>query len=506
MLQLFQKTWGSFKKMKLFLAQINHETNTFSTLKTGREQFAESVLTDGENAIKVHLNTGTSLGGIISGAKRLGIELIPSIVAHATPGGIVTRDFYEYFKTELLISLKKAGPIDGIILALHGAMVVEGIDDAEGDLLVAVRMAAGATLPIAVTLDFHANLSEEIIQSSNLLVGFKTFPHIDMAQRGEEAIGFLSQVIEGKLKPTAVLRAPPLLTPNCGQCTLHEPMKGIMNLAASLEKTPGVISISIFGGFAYADIPSAGVSVYVVTNNDLALANSLADKIANEVWAKRQDFFSKGLPVADAVALALKTSGKPILLADMADNVGCGAAGDGTEILAELIRVRATSAVIANIWDSEAVKQCVQAGVGKKLTVKVGGKTDDKHGATLSVTGVVRNLSNGEFVYKGPMWNGLVGQLGQSAVLDVNGIMIILVSNRAQVRDPEMIRFIGLEPLDFKILVVKSTIHYRAAFTPLAREIIEVEGPGLSTGHLKLFDYKRVRRPIFPLDPKTSYI
>src|SRR5262249_5960666 len=217
------------------------------------------------------------------------------------------------------------------------------------------------------------------------------------------------------------------------------------------------------------------------------------------------EFTHAGLPVREAVARAVAADGRPIVLADMADNTGGGAAGDGTEILRELIRVRARSAVVACLWEPAAVAACARAGVGHRITLEVGGKVDDRHGAPLAVTGVVRTLSDGRFVHKGPMMRGLPGRLGPTAVLDVDDVKVILISNRWQTLDPEMIRFVGIAPLAEKIVVVKSTIHYRAAFEPIARDIVEVDAPGLSSSNLGRFLFRRVRRPIFPLDPDTTY-
>ncbi|MDP2701294.1 MAG: MlrC C-terminal domain-containing protein, partial [Candidatus Rokubacteria bacterium] len=272
-----------------------------------------------------------------------------------------------------------------------------------------------------------------------------------------------------------------------------------------MEKDPKVISISLFAGFPHADIPDAGFGVYVVTDDDQDLADHLADRLADIAWTHRHEFIHTALPVREAVAKAQASPGKPIVLADMADNTGGGAAGDGTEILRELVRVGARSAVVACLWDPKAVALCVKAGAGASVTLDVGGKVDDRHGAPLRVTGVVRTLSDGRFVHKGPMARGLPGRLGTTAVLDVNDVKVILISYRWQTLDPEMIRFVGLDPLDHKILVVKSTIHYRAAFEPIAGEIIEVDAPGLSSSNLSRFDFKRIRRPIFPLDPDTTY-
>jgi microcystin degradation protein MlrC len=282
-------------------------------------------------------------------------------------------------------------------------------------------------------------------------------------------------------------------------------MRRLYDLADEMEKDPKVISVSIFAGFPYADIPDAGLGVYVVTDDDQPLAERLARELCRVAWEHRHEFVHSARPVKDAVAQALAAPGRPIVLADMADNTGGGAAGDGTEILRELLRVGARGATVACIWDAAAVQSCVKAGIGNRITLEIGGKVDDRHGAPLRVTGTVRTLSDGRFVHRGPMMTGLPGRLGPTAVLDIDDVKVILITYRWQTLDPEMIRFVGIDPLSEKILVVKSTIHYRAAFEPIAKEIIEVDAPGLSSSNLARFDFRRIRRPIFPLDPDLVY-
>jgi microcystin degradation protein MlrC len=491
--------------VKVFLAMLNHETNTFSNIPTDRGQFEARHLHYGGEIVETFRGTGTCLGGMIDAAERHGVRLVPSVAASASPAGLVTKDIYAHVKQRILADLRAAGPLDGVLLDLHGAMVCEGIDDGEGDLIQAVRAAVGPAVPIAVTLDFHGNLTPEMARGADLLHGYKTYPHVDMAERGVEATERLLQVAAKRLRPTAALRTPPILPPLGNQGTARGPMRRLYDLADEMEKDPKVISVSVFAGFPLADIPPAGLGVYVVTDDDQALADRLAGELARVAWEHRHEFIHSALPVADAVARALAAEGRPIVLADMADNTGGGAAGDGTEILRELLRVGARSAVVACIWDPAAVQACVKAGVGQSVTLDVGGKVDGRHGAPLRVTGTVRTLSDGRFVHKGPMARGLPGRLGTTAVLDTNDVKVILISYRWQTLDPEMIRFVGLDPLEHKVLVVKSTIHYRAAFEPIAREIVEVDAPGLSSSNLGRFDFKRVRRPIFPLDPDTTY-
>jgi microcystin degradation protein MlrC len=484
---------------------LSHETNTFSTIPTDRAQFEARHLHYGGEIVETFRGTGTCLGGMIDAAGRLGVTLVPSVAAAASPAGLVTRDIYEHVKTRLLADLLAAGRVDGVLLDLHGAMVVEGFDDGEGDVIGAVRRAIGPGVPVAVTLDFHGNVTPAMVEGADLLHGYKTYPHVDMAERGVEATRRLVDVIRGRIRPAAALRTPPLLPPLGSQGTARGPMRRLYDLADRMEQEPGVVSVSVFAGFPLADIPPAGLAVYVVTDGDRALAENRAEELARVAWEHRHEFAHQGLPVRDAVARGLAAEGRPIVLADMADNTGGGAAGDGTEILRELLRVGAREAVVACLWDPEAARACAAAGVGARLTLAVGGKVDDRHGAPLTVTGVVRTLSDGRFVHKGPMARGLPGQLGPTAVLDVDGVKVILISRRWQTLDPEMIRFVGIDPMGEKLLVVKSTIHYRAAFEPIAREIVEVDAPGLSSSNLARFAFRRVRRPIFPLDADTTW-
>ena len=491
--------------MRFFLAMLSHETNTFSNVPTDRAQFEARHLHYGGEIVETFRGTGTCLGGMIGAAERLGARLVPSVAAAASPAGRVTRDIYAHVKDRMLADLRAAGPVDGVLLDLHGAMVTEGLDDGEGDVIAAVRAAVGPDVPIAVTLDLHGNLTEAMVRGADLLHGYKTYPHVDMAERGVEAAERLADTIAGRIRPTAAFRRPPLLPPIGSQRTAVGPMRRLYDMADEMERDPKVVSVSILAGFPYADIPEAGLGVYVVTDDDPALAEALAERLARAAWAERHEFVHAGLPVPEAVRRAIASPHRPVVLADMADNTGGGAAGDGTEILRELVRVGARSAVVAGLWDPAAVEACARAGVGQRITLPVGGKVDDRHGAPLTVTGVVRTLSDGRFVHKGPMGRGLPGRLGTTAVLDVDDVKVILISYRWQTLDPEMLRFVGLEPLDHKIVVVKSTIHYRAAIEPLAAEIIEVDAPGLSSSNLDRFRFERVRRPIFPLDPETTY-
>jgi len=485
--------------VRFFIAMMSHETNTFSPLPTDRAQFEARDLRYGGEILEAYRNTGTCLGGMIDGAQARGVTLVPSLAAAASPAGRVTKAFYQEAKDRLLADLRAAGRLDGVLLDLHGAMVVEGLDDGEGDLLAAVRATVG-DVPVAVTLDFHANVTAAMTRAATLIHGYKTYPHIDMDTRGREATERLADVVAGRLHPAIAFRQPPMLPPIAGQLTARGPMRRLYDMADAMERRPHVVSISIFAGFPLADIHDAGLSIYVCTDGDQPLADALADELAATAWEHRREFLHQATGVREAVARARALPGRPVILADIADNTGGGAAGDTTEILRELLRVGARETTVACVWDAQAVAACARAGVGATVTLEVGGKVDPSHGAPVTVTGRVRTLSDGRFVHKGPMMRGLEGRLGPTAVLDVNDLKIILISLRWQTLDPEMLRVVGIDPAAEKIVVVKSSVHYRAAFEPLAHEIIEVDAPGLSSSNLTRFAFANVRRPIFPLD------
>jgi microcystin degradation protein MlrC len=300
--------------VRFFVAMVSHETNTFSPLPTGRAQFEAHDLHYGGELLEAYRGTGTCLGGMIEAADAGGVTLVPSLAAAASPGGCVSKEFYAEARDRLLADLRAAGSLDGVLLDLHGAMVVESLDDAEGDLLAAVRATVGA-VPIAVTLDFHANVTRAMVATATLLHGYKTYPHVDMDARGREAASRLVEVAARRLCPAVAYRQLALLPPIAGQLTTRGPMRRLYDLADAMEAGPGVISISVFAGFPLADIHDAGLSIYVATDGDQALADRLADELAGAAWALRREFRHTALPVKDAVARALALD-PAIVLAD----------------------------------------------------------------------------------------------------------------------------------------------------------------------------------------------
>ena len=490
--------------MRIAIGCIGHETNTFSPVATTLDNFKRGSYYRGDEIITAFRGTRTITGGFLDIAEHLNLQPVPLLWAFATPSGMVEHSAYETLKAEFLDLLQNAGKLDGVLLDLHGAMVTDGFEDAEGDLIHAVREIVGETW-IVTTLDLHANITAQMADDSDVIIGFDTYPHIDCYERGFEAGQLLFGMNEGKIQPTMAYRQLPLLTAPPAQCTMKAPMIGVLNALHALETKPGVVTATLSMGFPFADITDAGVSILVTTNGDMALAETYADQFASDIWEMRTAFTFNLHTVESAIEIANETDGKPIVLADGADNPGGGGPCDGTTILQKFIAADVQDAVIAVIADPESVAQAVDAGVGNNVQLNVGGKTDTQHGTPVALTGYVKTLSDGRFILKGPMGRGTVGNMGRTAVIQVGGVEIILTERRIQPYDAEVLRSVGIEPQTRKLIALKSAVHFRADYTPIAHQILDVDTPGVHSPNLFNYDYQKLRRPIYPLDPTVNY-
>jgi microcystin degradation protein MlrC len=488
---------------RLITGGISHESNTFSNSPTTLEDFQRQTYNLGDEILERNVGLGI-IGGFMEVAAERGVELLPTIQASTTPKGPVTREAFDHMMNELLTRTESFKGVDGAILSLHGAMVVEGIDDAEGHILREMRRTLGPGKPIVSVLDLHANMTKEMIDNSDCLVGYDTYPHVDQMERGREAMKIILDILDGKLKPTTALAKPPIIPPLQGYVTFRA--NGGSKLVAEaheMEKNPRVINISTFGSFPFADTPITGLGLLVNTNDDRALAEKLARELAEYAWEIKEEFLVKLVEPGFAVNVAMQAPGGTFILADIADTGAGGTAGDGTVVLKALLDSGARDAAVAQIADKEAVDECVKAGVGAMVTLKVGGKHDRFHGDPVEVTGIVRCVSDGTYIRKGPQSPGAEERMGPTAVLEIggrHGIDLMLTSYRAHPSDLQHFRSVGIEPTDKRILVLKSAAHYRAAFAPIATEIFEVDAPGICHPYLERFTWKRLRRPIWPLD------
>jgi microcystin degradation protein MlrC len=443
--------------------------------------------------------TKSVAGGFIDASKNLGFELVPTIWASATPGGTVTRETFEYLLSALLRELRNAGRVDGVLLGLHGGGYSEIHNDLEGKVLQEVRSTIGEQTPLATVFDLHANVSQARINAADYIVGYDTYPHIDMYERGVEAANIMVSTIKGEVKPTMAMEKPPLIPPIQAQFTGKPPMSKIMDLAHKIEQEKEILNVTVSASFPLTDVENTAISLIVTSDDDINLAKSKAKILSDYAWSLRRDFKVTPTPIEQAVREAMSSPG-PTILADIGDNPGAGGSTDGTALPRALIESGAKNTVIAVIRDLEAVSEAIRKGVGNRVTMKIGGKTDKFHGDPLEVTGYVRLISDGIFRNSGPMGAGMEMRLGKTVVLDCNGVEVILTELRHQPTDLQLYRSLGIDPSEKQIIVVKSSVHYRAAHSPIAKKIIEVDTPGVTGPDLKRYPFKKIRRPIFPLD------
>jgi microcystin degradation protein MlrC len=490
--------------MRIVTGTFSHETNTFSNIPTSMDEFAKQGILHGEAIAERARGTNTIEAAFLHAAETFGFELIWTVFGSAIPGGAVTQEAYDYFSGHLLEGIQAAGAIDGVLLHLHGAMVTEQVDDGEGHILEAMRRLVGPKMPIVTTLDLHANLTSRIIENCTALTGYDTYPHVDMYERALEAAEILVRTIRGEIRPVMALSNPPLLTPLQTQVTTHDtPMKRIIDQVHALEQQPGVICLAAFGGFPFADIAPAGFSCVAVTDGDAALAASLARQVTDAAVAEGERWIVHPTPPEEAVRRAMAAPQGPVILADIADSGAGGTAGDATVTFKTLLDLGARNAAVCSISDQEAIDACLAAGVGQEVSLLVGGKRDKLHGDPVPVTGTVRLIHQGRFIRQGPMGRGVLQAVGRCVVLEIGGpggIELMLTEHRAHPNDLQYFRAFGIEPTQRQMLVLKSAAHYRAAFDPIAAETIEVDAPGITSPRLERYDYKHIRRPIYPLD------
>ena len=488
--------------MRIATGCIGHETNTFSPVPTTIHSFSRMI---GNDILKNFGNTRTITGGIIDAASELKVDLVPLLWSFATPSRKVEQGAYEALKAEFLDLLSNAGEIDGVVLDLHGAMVTEEIEDAEADLISSVREVVGS-LPIVVTFDLHANITPETVKHPDVIIGFDTYPHVDTYERGVEALKIMHKIGIGEVEPTMAYRQLPLLTSPPAQCTMRPPASDLVKKLHQLESEDGVVTATLSMGFPFADIHDAGVSVLVTTDGNRELAEQRVDAFARHIWSIRETFRMNLVSIEEAIEHANQSEGQPIVLAEGADNPGGGGPCDSTFILRAFVEAEVRDAVVAIIADPESVAQAIEAGVGNRVTLDVGGKTDDMHGEPVRLDAYVKTISDGVYLRKGPMARGATDRMGRTVVIKTGGIEVILTEGRSQPLDAEVLRSVGIEPGDRKLIALKSAVHYRADYTPIAHEILEVDTPGVHSPNLANFRYENLRRPIYPLDPMAKWV
>lgn len=485
---------------KVIIGQLEHETNTFNINSTELDNFKNRLYQKGEDILLNLSDRQLATTGFLDAGKAFGWEIIPSIAAAANPGGRVTDETWNVLSGEILDVVRNTKNIDGICLGLHGAMVTEKYDDAEGALINQIREIIGPDIPIAVTLDLHGNISEEMCRQANIVVSYKTYPHVDMRECGRQAGELLEKAMTGKIKPESrIFRLPLMIGANNGRTTEGQ-MLGLLSRAEALSREPGVLNISINAGFSLADVPFIGPSIVVTGNGESPRYTDIGDELMDAIWQHKDEFSMKPLSAEEAVRYAKNRhyDGKPLVISDYSDNPGSGAYGDATYLLKAMIDARIENAAFGALCDQGLVEYLSEQGVGKKVHCTLGGSSDPSvGGGPLSVYGEVVHIGDGIYRGNAPMSSG---NLGASAVLRVGGIDILVISFRQQVVDVEIFSSNGIDILNMKTVVVKSKQHFRAAYDQIASEVVFAESFGLATEDVTARDYINVRRPIYPLD------
>ncbi len=494
---------------RVALAMFMHETNTFSKLPTDLAAYKARSLLYGDDIAAKYAGTQTELAAFFDGAERHGWEAVPIIAADATPSGKLTRDVYEQIVGSILDGIAKAGRLDAILLSLHGAMVAEHTFDGEGTLLERIRAQFGRDIPIGVTLDLHANCTDAMARHADVIVSYRTYPHVDHYEIASECVDLIARTLAGKIKPrTLVARGPQIDGVDKGRTTASGPMndaiakvRGFMN-----ESVPNghVLSGSVNCGFPWADIPEAGPTALIVVDGENPRFQMMLDDVVKHFWETRHRQTVTSVKIAEAIAIA-KAKGKPgapVVLADYADNPGGGGYGDTPALLRAMIEAKLENAAFSPFYDPESAAQCHAAGVGAIVKLRLGGKVDpEAFGGPIELEATVVNVFDGGLVMEGPMLAGVRFELGPSAVVRVGGLDIVLGSRRVQNFDQMYFKAAGIEPRERSVLGLKSMQHFRAAYTPIAGEIVVVdEGNGCCSQRLDKLTFKNVRRPVFPLD------
>lgn len=480
----------------VLVAELQHETNTFCAIPTTETDFSPGGLLVG------------GLEGFLDAGRVYGWNLVHVLSTHAQPGGRVTREAFDKLTDPIVAAaLAHKGQLDGILLGLHGAMVLDFCDDGEGELLQRLRQQVGPSLPIGITLDPHVNVSRKMCDLANIMVSFKTYPHTDMHDAGRQAADILQRAMTGEIRPVTLRVSRPMLEEVNGGRTDIGPMIQRIERARAYEQEPDVFAVSVNGGFANADIGEVGPTVVVTAQGDMAKHARFANELADDIWTRRLERLNQFMTVTQAAAICKACTAQqarddgPIVVADYADNPGGGAYGDATALLAALLAAGVEDACFGPMVDSGTVKQLHRCQPGDTVQVLLGGKSDPRFGGTpLDLRCTLKLLSDGDYVGSGAMIGGLKRTWGASAVIQVDGIEILVVSQRDQLLDLQQFKAFGIEPETKRIIALKSMQHFRAAFEPIAGKIVVCDSGALCTLDYARLPFLKVPRPLFPLD------
>ncbi len=506
------------KKLRIATLGIHHETNTFASNKTTMDSFKVSgmqtyAVQRGQQYYDMHEMSQTSMAGFIQASKRLDFELIPLIFAATDPAGTISKEVFDTLGGEALNMLSAQGSFNGVLLNQMGAAVSEEYPDMDGELARRVREIVGPNVPVVMTLDLHANVSQQMADETDALVIYKTNPHTDAVPRAHDACDLVVRMATENWRPAKWLEQPPMVVGIFQHDTRDMPMKAVIDDLETVLGQPGIVGGSIGEGYPWSDVYENGLACYVLHEDSEEEARKAARWITTRAWANRKELYEPVGPTpAKAVEYALKQQATkaensgPIVLLDVGDNIGAGSSGDSTFLLAEAVKQGAKS-WLQTVRDVKAIDVCLAAGIGSTVTVNVGGKTDSLHGIPVSLTGRITRMSDGRFEDTGTVHAGWrFFDAGTTVVLECEeGPTVALVTTHVGNMSREQFYSLGYRPEDFDIVVAKGVVSPRPAYQPIASEMITVNTPGATSADMATFEYTRVRKSLYPLDPNARY-
>jgi len=482
--------------MRMVVGSIMHESNCFSPVHANLEAFRECELLFGRDLVEHHANRRTEVGGILQVGQQRGIEIVPTISAKAMPSGPVAAEAFDFVKTRLLEGVKTAGRVDAVMLVLHGAMLTPECDDPEGLILQEARELVGPEVPVGLTLDHHANITALTAENADFIISYRTHPHTDQFQVGQQAADLMWRVVAQGLRPAMRIKKVPMLL--CQESS-PRPRSHLVKRIKQLENKDPVLSASFCIGYPFADIEEVGPCALVVTDNDEHLAEHEAADFANLMWSLRETFAPAVPAIEEAIKEALNSEGGPYVFCDVGDCLMAGGAGDGTAFLTALLEKRVRNACLVLV-DPEAVEQCITAGVGCQITIALGGKIDRTNCQPVTVNARVSLISDGLYRGRGYDLSERQISMGQTAVLRIDHVDVVVTQKRCPVHDPALFRSLGIEPAGKKIVVVKDAFYTTMTYKAIAEKIIFFNSPGLCNWDFEPSRYRRIRRPIYPFD------
>lgn len=486
--------------MRFAIGAIIQESNDFVPARCTLEMFQADYLLYGEAVLDGLRGTRTEVAGILTACDEVGVTPVPLLAGHSCSYGPLTAECYTHLRTEVLRRLEAALPVDGIVFAMHGAMLAEGEGDPEGDLIGAMRALAGG-VPIGVTLDLHAHVTARMVEGGTVLVAYSTYPHEDAFEAGHRACRLIAETARGRIRPAMAMAKAPMIVPANHQWTGGDgPLARIMREAKALETTGQALSASCFPVQPWLDLPGLGFTGLVITDGDPEAARRHARVLARRGWELRHEFDVELVSSAEAIRRGLAVAGGPVLLNDIADCQGGGATGDSVATLEALLSARVCERSLAVVRDPEAVQAAQRAGIGSEVRTTLGNTFDRSRGLPLPVTARVRVLSDGRFQYSGGLLGGVWASMGPAAVLAIGDIQVLVHSNATYEFADEQYRSVGLDVRAAKFVTVKNPMNYQLAYRGIMKAAYALDTPGPTTGNLKSLTFKHLTRPYFPVD------